>query len=199
MDFLQYFVTTSPALAYLVLFLGMFIEGEVFFITGAVFAIEGFLNWWILLGVTFVGVILGDIAWYFLGRYSKETRLGDWVQKKFSGYQYWLEENFETRYARLAFISKFLYYVNRITPLLAGWQRMEFKKFLRVHLIAGVGWLFTMFILGKFFGLIISAIGINVVLSRLYWVFLILAAIVIGGEYLLRKMFVKKIQSRIGK
>ncbi len=199
MDFLQYFVTTSPALAYLVLFLGMFIEGEVFFITGAVFAIEGFLNWWILLGVTFVGVILGDIAWYFLGRYSKETRLGDWVQKKFSGYQDWLEENFETRYARLAFISKFLYYVNRITPLLAGWQRMEFKKFLRVHLIAGVGWLFTMFILGKFFGLIISAIGINVVLSRLYWVFLILAAIVIGGEYLLRKMFVKKIQSRIGK
>lgn len=193
MDFLQAFVVTSPALAYLILFLGMFIEGEVFFLTAAIFALEGFLNWWIILGVTFVGVILGDIAWYFLGRYSKDTKIGGWVHSKFDGYQEWLEENFETRYLRLAFISKFLYYVNRLTPLLAGWQKMDFKKFFRIHLIAAAGWLAFIFLLGKFFGLIISAVGIKVVLHRLYWVFLVLGVAVIGGEYLLRKIFVKKI------
>ncbi len=198
MDFLQAFVTTTPALAYLVLFLGMFIEGEVFFLTAAIFALEGFLNWWIILVVTFVGVVLGDIVWYFLGRFSKDTRLGAWVSKKFVGYQDWLEENFETRYLRLAFMSKFLYYVNRITPLLAGWQKMDFKKFFRVHLIAAAGWLAFVFVIGKFFGFIIDAIGIKVVFHRLYWVFLILAVIVIGGEYLLRKSFVKKIRRKPG-
>src|SRR3989344_2318491 len=194
MDFLQSFVTTSPALAYLVLFLGMFIEGEVFFLTAAIFALEGFLRWDIVLAVTFVGVILGDIVWYFLGRYSKDTRLGTWVHKKFSGYQDWLEENFETRYARLAFISKFLYYVNRLTPLLAGWQKMDFRRFVRVHIMAAAAWLVVMFTLGKVFGLVIDAIGVKVVLHRLYWVFLVLAVIVLGGEHFLRKMFVKKLK-----
>jgi len=196
MDFLQYFVTASPALAYLVLFFGMFIEGEVFFLTAAIFALEGYLNWWIILGVTFVGVILGDIAWYFLGYYSKDTRLGGWVGRKFNGYQEWLQENFETRYMRLAFLSKFLYYVNRLTPLLAGWQKMDFKKFFRIHLIAGTAWLLFVLVLGKFFGFIIETIGVKVVFNRLYWVFLILAVLVIGGEYLLRKFFFKKIQSK---
>ncbi len=194
MDFLQAFVTTSPALAYLVLFLGMFIEGEVFFLAAAIFALEGYLNWWIILAVTFVGVILGDIAWYFLGKYSKETRLGSWVEKKFTGYEEWLQENFETRYARLAFMSKFLYYVNRITPLLAGWQKMEFRKFLRIHIMAAFAWLLFVVVLGKFFGFIIETIGVQVVFNRLYGVFLILAVVVLVGEYLLRKIFVKKIR-----
>ncbi len=196
MDFLQSFVTTSPALAYLVLFFGMFIEGEVFFLTAAIFALEGFLAWWIIIVVTFAGVLSGDVVWYFLGRYSKDTKLGEWVQRKLSGYQGWLEENFENRYARLAFTSKFLYYVNRLTPLLAGWQKMDFKKFFRIHVFAGISWLLVVTLLGKFFGFIISAIGIKVVLHRLYWVFLILAAIVLGGEYILRKLFVKKIRVR---
>src|SRR3989344_2755681 len=196
MDFLQAFVVSDPVLAYLILFFGMFIEGEVFFLTAAIFALEGFLNWWIILGVTFVGVILGDIAWYFLGRYSKDTRIGGWVGRKFNGYQEWLQENFETRYMRLAFLSKFLYYVNRLTPLLAGWQKMDFKKFFRIHLIAGTAWLLFVLVLGKFFGFIIETIGVKVVFNRLYWVFLILAVLVIGGEYLLRKFFFKKIQSK---
>ncbi len=196
MDFLQAFVTINPVLAYLVLFFGMFIEGEVFFLTAAIFAIEGYLNWWIIFGVTFVGVILGDIAWYFLGRYSKNTKFGGWVSRKFSGYEDWLQENFETRYLWLAFVSKFLYYVNRITPLLAGWQRLDFKKFFKIHLVAGFTWLAFVFLLGKFFGIIINAIGIKIVLHRLYWIFLILGGVVIGGEYLLRKLFVKKLKKR---
>src|SRR3989344_2095013 len=196
MTFLESFVLINPLIAYLILFGGMFIEGEIFFLTASIFALEGYLNLWWVAGVAFAGVIIGDVAWYYLGRYSKETRIGNWVSRKFEKHQGWLLENIQNHYVRLAFFSKFLYYVNRITPLLAGWQKMDFKKFLRVHIIAAAGWLGFMLALGTFFGLIISAVGLKVVLHRLYWVFLILAIVVIGGEYLLRKIFVKKIRRK---
>lgn len=161
--------------------------------TAAIFALEGYLNWWFVVGVAFAGVVLGDIAWYYLGRYSKETRLGNWLSKKFAHYQGWLSENFTQRYFRLAFISKFLYYINRLTPLLAGWEKMEFKKFFKIHFFAGLLWVIVMFIVGRSFGFVIEIIGVKVVLHRLYWFFAVMAVLVIVGEHFLRKFFIKKI------
>lgn len=194
MSFLSDFILAYPHLAYLVLFAGMFIEGELFFLTAAIFALGGFLNWWLVLAVTFVGVIMGDLAWYYLGKYSKDSRIGKWASRKFHVYQEWLEENFITRYARLAIISKFLYYVNRLTPLMAGWHKMEVRKFLRVHVTAAIIWVGFMGIVGRVFGFLIEAIGVKVVLHRLYIVFLVLAVVIIGGEYFLRGLFDKRIR-----
>ena len=171
----------------------MFIEGEIFFLTASIFALEGYLNLWWVAGVAFAGVIIGDVAWYYLGRYSKETRIGNWVSRKFEKHQGWLLENIQNHYVRLAFFSKFLYYVNRITPLLAGWQKMDFKKFFKTHLIAGFAWVVAMTILGKFFGLIIIAIGTKKVFRGIHWFFISLAVLVIGGEFILKRLFVKKV------
>ena len=161
--------------------------------TASIFAIEGYLNFWLVAGVAFAGVILGDMTWYCLGRYSKETKIGNWVNKKFEKHQGWLVDNIQNHYARFVFLSKFLYYVNRITPLLAGWQKMDFKKFFKTHLIAGSAWVVTMAIVGKFFGLIIIAIGTKKVFRGIHWFFIGLAALVIGGDFLLKRLFVKKV------
>lgn len=194
MDFLQSFVINSPQLAYLVLFGGMFIEGETFFLAAAIFALEGYLNWWWVLIVAFVGVILGDIAWYWLGRATKDTKWGMRIAERYKNYHGWVSENFTDHYFYLAFVSKFLYYINRLTPLLAGWEKLDFKKFFKIHLVAAFGWLATMFLVGKFFGFIIDAIGVKVVVHRLYWVFAVIAVAVVVGEYFLRKLFVKKVR-----
>ncbi len=194
MDFLQSFVVNSPYLAYLVLFGGMFIEGETFFLAAAIFALEGYMSWRWILVVSFAGVIIGDVAWYYLGRLTKDTKWGTWLANKYKNYQGWVSENFTDRYFQLAFFSKFLYYVNRLTPLLAGWEKLDFWKFLKIHLVAGFAWVAVMFIVGKFFGFVIDAIGIKVVFGRLYWIFAIIAVLVVVGEYFLRKLFIKKIR-----
>lgn len=194
MDFLQSVVLNSPHFAYLVLFGGMFIEGETFFLIAAIFALEGYMNWWLVLAVSFSGVVIGDVAWYYLGCLTKNTKWGIWLAGKYKNYQGWVLEDFTTRYFYLAFVSKFLYYVNRLTPLLAGWERLSFWKFLKIHFVAALGWVGTMFIIGKSFGFVIDAIGVKVVVHRLYWVFGVIALTVVVGEYLLRNLFMKKIK-----
>ncbi|MEK7192406.1 MAG: VTT domain-containing protein [Patescibacteria group bacterium] len=194
MTLLEDFVLTNQFLSYLIVFGGMFIEGEIFFITASLFVLQGYLNFWVLAAVVFAGMVLGDIAWYYLGYYSKDSRLGRWLTAKFPHYEKWLNQNFISRYSRMAFFSKFLYYVNRLTPLIAGWNKMEFKKFFRIHIAAAALWLLIMALVVNLLGFVAVAIGIREVLKRIEWIVIGLIIVVFAGEYLLKFLFSKKIK-----
>lgn len=193
MGFMEQFVVSNPAIAYLILFVGMFIEGEIFFVTASIFAIQGELSLTRIVIISLIGVILGDITWYYMGRLSKDTRLGIWLSKKTKGYEPWINKNILSNYWKMAFFSKFLYYVNRFVPLMAGWQKMDFKKFLKIHVGAAVAWVSVMWVASHFLRFIIEAIGAEAVLHRIEWVFIGLGILFIGGEYLLKNLFAKRI------
>jgi membrane-associated protein len=190
---LEFFVANHPFWAYGILFGGMFIEGEAFVLTAIIFAWQGLMDWRLIAAVTFIGVMLGDIAWYFLGRLGQESKIGLWLKKKFPAYHEWMDKNFISRYSKMAFLCKFLYFVNRLTPLIAGWHKMEMRKFLKIHFMAAVLWLATMMVIGYLFGFIIEAAGARVIFKKMEWVFVGFAVIFITGEILLKKLFSKKI------
>ncbi len=198
MGFLEQFVVSNPTIAYLILFGGMFIEGEVFFVTASIFAIQGELSLTRIVIISLIGVILGDITWYYMGRLSKDTRLGIWLSKKTKGYEPWINKNLISNYWKMAFFSKFLYYVNRFVPLMAGWQKMDFKKFLKIHIGSAIAWVSVMWVASHFLRFIIEAIGAKAVLHRIEWVFISLGILFIGGEYLLKNLFAKKINKGEG-
>lgn len=194
MSTLESLVVNSPVLAYTILFGGMFIEGETFIMTAVILASQGLMEWWLIGIVTFVGVILGDLTWYFLGRFGQESFAGKWLQKKFPTYHEWMDINFIARYKRMAFLSKFLYYVNRLTPLIAGWHKMEVKRFFKIHLTAAALWVVTMLIVGQLFVIFVEVIGAQAILKKIEWLAIGFAVIFIGGEVLLKKFFAKKIK-----
>ena len=194
---LEGFVASHPYWTYLILFGGMFVEGELFFLMGAIFAWRGHLEWLPLFASIFVGVILGDIAWYGLGKYVRNTKFGSFFAKKIKPFESWMTENFMSRYQRLAFYSKFIYYVNRIVPLMAGWQRMKFKKFAKVHFWAACLWVSvvgTTVYLASYF---IGPEGARWLLRRIEWVIIAAIVLVVGSEFLLKKTFIKRISKFI--
>ncbi|MDP2696143.1 MAG: VTT domain-containing protein [bacterium] len=193
MSTLELFVINNPHWTYIILFGGMFIEGEAFFLTGALLALQGHLSWPWFIAVIFVGVILGDIVWYSLGRWSRNTKLGFLFSEKFSRLHSWLEESFMSRYQRLAFYSKFLYYINRLTPLIAGWHNMEFKKFAKIHLAAAVFWIGIMSIVSAALGLSVGGDGLRWLVGHLEYVVVGSAIAFVAIEYSLKKIFTKKI------
>lgn len=194
LDMLEQFIFNHQFLTYLIVFGGMFIEGELFFLIASIFAWGGYLNFWWLLAATFVGLVLGDLAWYYLGRYSKDTKLGIWINKRISQHTEWFRHNLASHYWSLALCSKFLYYVNRLVPLLAGWIRMEPKRFFKIHVNVSLVWLLTMIVVSYFLQFVVEAIGLPTVLKRFEWFVLSMTIIFIGGEYLLKILFLKKIK-----
>ena len=191
---LESFIGNYPNWTYLILFAGAFIDAEVFFVTAIIFALQGFLSWPMIIISIFSGVVFFDAVWYQIGRYTKGTRLGTWLSKKIANYQGWLNQNFLPRYAKMAFYSKFIHYVNRITPFLAGRHGLSFRKFIRIHFYAAIFWLSVMLVIGYFLSFIVELVGAQWVLRRMEFVFLSLIILFVGTEYLLKRKFIKRIK-----
>lgn len=190
---LEFFVANNPLWTYLIIFGGMFIEGDLVFLIGGIFALQGHLNWWWLVATVFAGMFLGDIVWYGLGRYVRNTRFGFFLIKRFRTYHDWLDKNFIPRYWLLAIFSKFIYYVNRLTPLAAGWHNFGFTKFLKIHFLAACIWVSLFGAMVFLAGYFVGPEGVRWLIRRLEFVTLGAIVIFIGGEYLLKRAFAKKI------
>lgn len=190
---LETFVIAHPFWTYVFVFMGMLIEGESFFLTASIFAGQGYLRWGVLTAVSLAGMIIGDWCFYLLGRATQGTRFGRWFVSRFSRADEWLSKNITERYVRLAFISKYIYFVNRLTPFLAGWHGFPGRRFLKIHVGAAIIWTGIMLILGHFLGLFVELVGVRYVLHRIEFVFLAFILLFMGGEYFLKKQFVRKI------
>jgi membrane protein DedA with SNARE-associated domain len=194
MGYLEYFLTNFKVLSYVAVLVGIFLEGEVVFLTSAIFATEGYLNWGLLIVVCFGGLLLSDAAFYYLGRWSKHWRLGQWLNHRFSLYDKWLNAHLVQYYWQIAFVSKFLYFVNKATPFLAGWHNIAPRRFFKVQFFSGMIWLGIMLILGHFVGLVVDIVGVKLILHRIEFVFI---AFLLGFFFLekaLRKIITRKIE-----
>ena len=190
---LEHFVANHPFVSYAVIFIGMFIEGEIFFLTGTLFTIKGHLNWLPLIIVSFGGVFLGDLAWYFFGRASAQTHFRPWLEKRMHRYHGWIGERFGDGYFHTALFSKFIYYVNRAVPFFAGWHRMSLKKFAKTHFFTGLLWIGAIAGVGFLLQNLVIAVGVKPVLRRLELVIIGLIILFVGGEYLVKRVLFKRI------
>lgn len=197
MGALESFVFNNPLAAYAILFGGMFLEGEAFFLVAAIFSSHGLLSWPLMLGTVFVGVILGDIAWYGFGRYIRNTKLGFLLTIKFSVYHEWLDKNFIGRYTRMAFYSKFIYYVNRLTPLIAGWHGLNFKRFLKLHFLAAIAWIAVMSLASVLLIYVGGETLTRWLLDRIEFTLVGFIAVFFLVEWLLKRAFSKRIKKSL--
>ena len=145
--FLQY-LTASALIGYIIVFFGMFVEGEIFLFTGAFLAHEGYFHLPWLMVVSLVGMMIGDLLWFRLG-------------KKLNGGDHWLsrwarrvgapfDAHLLARPRRTIFISKFTYGLHHAVLVRAGALNLKWSKFWRDDLLAIVIWVVTLSALGYF-------------------------------------------------
>lgn len=192
MTALESFILNYPTFAYIIILVALLLESDVSFLTASILATQHYLRWEILIPMTFIGLILWDSCWYFFGAHSKNSRLGQWILKRSQSYHEWLDRNFIGRYARLTLFSKFVPFLSRVTPFLAGWHKMDRKKFLRAHLRSMAIWIIVMIGIGYLFGTLVSAIGVKVFIRRfevfVIGLFLLLILFGYGARWIFKKL-----------
>ncbi|RPJ14883.1 MAG: DedA family protein [Deltaproteobacteria bacterium] len=155
-------------LAYLILFLGAFFEtlipvsfvvyGEIFFLSGAVLAGAGTLDWPVVAAVLFLGGILGDNASYWLGRLfglPLYDALGNWpiVGRFLSRERYRRGAGFFERHGPLAvFLARLAGPFSWIVPSLAGAYRMPYRTFIFYNVFGVVAGIGQFLLVGYFLG-----------------------------------------------
>ncbi len=137
-----------PTWGYSVMFLLMIVEGPIITLGAAFLASLGFFNVFIVLILSIIGDIIGDIIIYYFGFFTGKSALQS-NQKKLAET---IKENFRERGAKLIFFTKMTIGFSFITFSLAGASKFNFKKFLFFSFLGGVVWSSLIVILGYFFG-----------------------------------------------
>ncbi len=139
-------------LAYAIIFLGLIFEGEFVVISVGILAHLGALSFWFSL----LFILLGALSKTFLG-----YALGELLYKKFNHHKvfkyiqkrvYNIFPRFKIKPFWSIFISNFIMGVNYLVVLFCGYEKIDYKKFLKAEISSKLIWAPLLLSLGYFFG-----------------------------------------------
>jgi membrane-associated protein len=165
-NFIIRVIEHHQVLVYVVIYIGMIFEGEFFLISTGILTHLGALNFWfallfVLLGAfskTLIGYALGG----FLSRKFSHHRFFKYIQKRV----YAVLPRFKLKPFWSIFVSKFIIGSNHVVIIFSGYEKIDYKKYLKAEISSTVIWAPLLLSLGYLF----SYTALNV--SREIWKFL---------------------------
>jgi membrane-associated protein len=131
------------------LMIGFFLPGDSLLVTAGLFAAKGDLNIVWLNVLLMTCAILGDATGYYIGKklgpalFRKEDSL--LFKKK---HLLATHEFYERHGGKTIIIARFVPIVRTFAPVVAGMAGMSYRRFALFNIIGGVGWVFSMTMLG---------------------------------------------------
>lgn len=135
------------------LLVGFFLPGDSLLVTAGLFAAKGDLNIAILLGTLSVAAVVGDAVGYAIGRKAGQTLYARPNSRLFKRQHLMRAKAFYDKYGgKTIIIARFVPIVRTFAPTVAGAAEMPYRRFALFNIIGGIGWIFSMTLLGFFLG-----------------------------------------------
>jgi membrane protein DedA with SNARE-associated domain len=148
---LNHLVQDHQVLAYLLIFLGLVFEGEIVVITTGVLCYLGALDF----SLSLIFILAGGVAKTFGGYY-----LGEIIYRKFNQHSFFrylekrvlfLMPRFKQKPFWSIFISKFINGVNYLVVIFSGYNKINYKTYLKAEILSTFIWAPLLLSLGFFF------------------------------------------------
>lgn len=134
---------------YTCFFFGIFIEGELVFLSAVIAASHGYLNIWLVICIAIIATISSDLVYFKLGKYRAEKLLN---RPKWKAKIEVVHERLEKHRTLFLISYRFLYGLRIATPLVLGTQNIKQLKFLKYSIISTLIWVTLFTLLGLAFG-----------------------------------------------
>jgi len=164
------------------LLVGFFLPGDSLLVTaGLLAATTGVFNVWLLGVLLTVASVVGNTVGYAIGNaagprlFSRENSL--LFNKK---HLYRAHEFYEKHGGKTVIIARFMPIVRTFVPVVAGMAKMGYRRYTIFNLIGGIGWIWSMLLLGYFLGSYIPGIDRHIEEVIILVVFLSLLPGIIG-------------------
>jgi membrane protein DedA with SNARE-associated domain len=170
MDWYLFFIEKY---GYLAILLGTLVEGEIFLALGGVFARQGLMNMWIVIGMAMAGSFLSHSLFYCLGRCCGQAVVQRFPKLK-AGYP--KAQALAQRFGPACIlIVQFLYGMRLVTCLVLGSLKLKTIPFILWQLLAVSIWALGMALAGYAFGAAIQSL-----VSRLEILVTVAVAVIIA-------------------
>lgn len=136
-------------ITYILLFFGIFFEGELILLSAVIAAHQGLLNIWVVIFVAVIATITSDVFYFNLGKHKAKK----WIaNSKFATKFEKVNQRLHKNRTKLLFTYRFLYGMRMITPIALGAQEMPMLKFLKYSVLSTIIWCLVIVALGYAFG-----------------------------------------------
>jgi len=180
------FVELHRHIGYVILFLVMVVEGEVFVIIAGILAHLKIFDIGDVIWVALFGVLVGDLLWYEFGAFiagpGKFPDVARFAEKTVLIFL----PRFRERPFKSIFLSKFIYGANHATLILSGVLKVKFLIFAKAEVIASIIWVLVFSMVGYIFGYAVLAVTHKVTH------FILIAVIFMVGFVLLQRFLSKR-------
>ena len=164
-EYIDKAVETNATVAYLTIFLAMFLENiippipsEIIMPLGGFFVYQQKLNFYILVFCGLLGTIAGSLPWYYLGRLVNEKRLSNFLEKK--GKYIGITSNdlakskrwFDKYGVSLIFWGRLVPGIRTLISVPAGIELMSLRRFLVWTTLGSLIWVALLTYAGYVFG-----------------------------------------------
>lgn len=141
---------------YLLLLVGVYLEGETALLTASFLANQGMMNLWVVLSLAFVGTVATDWFHFWLGRWQGKAFLDKRpkLQKQFYRFNRLIEKRPNT----VSFFYRYLYGFRIVLPVALGMSRINALNFLFFSALSALIWTLGFGLLGYYFGEVVRSI-----------------------------------------
>jgi len=145
------------------LLVGFFLPGDSLLVTAGVLAAAGHLDIRVLLSLVSLAAIVGDQVGYYIG-----YRTGPVIFKRedsllFKKHHLLRAHEFYERHGgKTIILARFMPIIRTFAPVVAGVGQMNYRRFVGFNVIGGVGWVWSMSLLGYFLGRAVPDIDKNI-------------------------------------
>jgi len=152
-NFLTLLVEHHHITAYIIIFLGLIFEGEVILIVTGILSHLGALNIWFAICFILFGAFIKTVLGYYIGSliHDKwhETKFLKFIERRI----FHIMPHFNEKPFWSIFISKFIFGVNYMVIIFAGYQKINYRRYLKAEFISTMIWAPLLLVLGYFFSL----------------------------------------------
>lgn len=146
-----------PPLGYILLFIGMMLEGDLTLFTAAFLTTMGLFNPTLACATAVVGFLLGDWLWYEAGKHTH--KLPAFIATRVEKFARPFDEQLSARPFHTILFAKFAYGIHHLILLRSGAVQLSLSRFLVSDISASVIWFAIVGSLGYFFGYSFSGAG----------------------------------------
>jgi len=184
LDFIKNFVEVHSFYAYLLIILGIILEGEIVVIFAGIFSYLGSLNIWFSILVVIIGGYSKSLLWYYFGVYLQKKHSHRKFLNIIEKNIFYFSPKFCERPFWSIFISRFFIFgMQSFTLIFSGYKKIPINIYLKAESISLIIWSIIMLSLGHFFGF--TALSISKDIRHIFGIIIVCLILI----FVLEKLF----------
>jgi membrane protein DedA with SNARE-associated domain len=192
-QYLDIFIGVVGNHPYIFIFIGLLFAGETILLPAIYFALDGKLHMPHVILTAIIATLVSDYVWYYVGLHMGERFARRMVKGKVQKRLEKLSGPFAKHREMVLFFSKFVYGARTAAQILAGLQKMPFRRYLTINIL-GVTVL-TLFIAVLAYSIEETVENLTTIIHNVEIAFLIFVVVLVLAQLTLGAYF-KKLWSR---